>query len=115
MGTTAAAATPPPPKANRRRRSSYSSYDFGSFRFLLCSATATVAAASSSSCGVYLADSSILPDGAAGLGMFAGKLYEANSQVLSGDLLVPIHDRSWHTGDIEEELLWDEYVWNARE
>ena len=48
-----------------------------------------------SSCGIYLAESTI-PH--AGLGMFAGKRYRQNEKVTDGDIVIPLLEVDWHNG-----------------
>jgi len=60
-------------------------------------------------CGIWLAPSTIK---GAGLGMFAGKDFQAEDSLLpTGDSVIGIVDISLHNGDRHHEaFLWDEYV-----
>lgn len=63
------------------------------------------------SCGVWLAKSTIP---GAGLGMFAGKDFAKNEDLLPvGDVVVPLVDIDFHLGG--GLSLWDEYAWNGKE
>jgi hypothetical protein len=66
----------------------------------------------SSQCGIYLAPSTIP---GAGLGMFAGNARNKGDMVTAGDLVIPIVEKAWHNGDLDQDLpfLWDEYTWSA--
>lgn len=63
---------------------------------------------SSSSCGVWFAESTIP---GAGFGIFAGVDYSPGDQITPGDLVVPYLDLAWHN-DAEDSdqlrFLWDE-------
>ena len=62
-------------------------------------------------CGVWLAKSTIP---GAGLGMFAGKDFDENDELLpAGDVVIPIVDIEFHQGG--GAFLWDEYTWNGKE
>lgn len=65
-----------------------------------------------SSCGVYLAESTIP---GAGLGMFAGKSYAKEEKVTDGDIVIPLIEIDWHNGDEDWVFLWDDYQWAASE
>lgn len=62
------------------------------------------------SCGVYLAPSTIP---GAGLGMFAGQAYNRNDIVTQGDIIIPLSELDWHNGFQIDFFLWEEYTWSA--
>ena len=62
-------------------------------------------------CGVWLAKSTIP---GAGFGMFAGKDFAKNEDLLpSGDVVIPVVDIDIHNG--RGLFLWDEYTWDGKE
>lgn len=77
---------------------------------MLCIQLELVVSTHSSSCGVWLAPSTIT---GAGLGLFAGVSYDSGSRVLEGDLIVPIFDIDWHNDNEEWNFLWDDYTWSS--
>ena len=63
-------------------------------------------------CGVWLAKSTI-PD--AGVGMFAGKDFAKNEDLLpAGDVVIPVVDMAIHQSG-HGDFLWDEYTWDGKE
>jgi hypothetical protein len=55
----------------------------------------STSSSSSSSCGVYLAESTI-PH--AGLGMYAGKDFEEKEEITAGDIIIPLIEIDWNNG-----------------
>jgi hypothetical protein len=60
-------------------------------------------------CGIYFAPSTVP---GAGFGIFAGRDYEEDEIVTSGDLVVPIVELKWNNPDFRDNL-WEKYHWAA--
>jgi hypothetical protein len=66
-------------------------------------------------CRLYLAESTI-PN--AGLGIYTGIDLPANVSIAEPDIIVPLHDLEFHTGnniDVDYHFLWNDYSWNPSE
>jgi hypothetical protein len=62
-------------------------------------------------CGIWLAKSTIP---GAGLGIFAGKDFAKNEDLLpTGDVVIPVVDIDIHHGG--NAFLWDEYTWDGKQ
>ena len=52
----------------------------------------------------------------AGLGIFTGIDLQEGDAVAEPDIVIPLHDQQWHTGDdLDFWFLWNEYSWQASE
>lgn len=67
--------------------------------------------AATTECGVWMAISTI-PD--AGLGMFAGREFQTDEDLLeTGDIVIPIVDFTLNQWKYRYKFLWDDYTWSA--